>query len=466
MALPAPTGTMWGVDEPTNTVTTVRRWTRRATGRWFAGVASGLADGLDVDPWIVRFGFVVATLIGGVGVLAYVFLWWLLPRRDLPESAAQRMARRFPGAPTWLGVGLLVVGVMLFAGQLGWWHPSLVLAFLLVGLGVLLFRGQVSDRVEPPSAPGGGPPETTLAVDPPDPFATTVPLPTDEPPAAPSPPQEARERWFLGLVGGALALAFLALLRPVAFGRPADIAADFTLFFLAGILLVVGLVVRGRRPKERRRSFLFPLTIGVALLALGLAAILDQFGAISLTVGGGFALVLLVLGAGLVVGAWYGRARWLILPAIFLVPLALIATVITVPLDQGFGDRGFVVTRADQLPANYAIAGGSLRVDLTKLPPGVDPVSITAGIGAGNLRILVPVNAQVHVMGDVGAGTYSVGAVQHHKRYSIDSVGHSRGGVDMSIDETLQGGGGGPSIDLVVHVSVGQLQILRDTEAA
>jgi phage shock protein PspC (stress-responsive transcriptional regulator) len=141
------------MDETVVAPADTRRWTRRSADRWFAGVASGLGDGLSIDPWIVRLGFVLATLIGGVGILVYAFLWWLLPRRDLPDSAAQRMAKRFPGAPTWLGVGLLVVGVMLFAGQLGWWRPSLVFAFLLIGLGVLLFKGQTTDGV------GGGAPE-------------------------------------------------------------------------------------------------------------------------------------------------------------------------------------------------------------------------------------------------------------------------------------------------------------------
>jgi phage shock protein PspC (stress-responsive transcriptional regulator) len=452
------------MDEPTHTSTAVRRWTRRSTDRWFAGVASGLADGLDVQPWIVRVGFVIATLIGGVGVLAYAFLWWLLPRRDLPDSAAQRMAQRFPGAPTWLGVGLLVVGVMLFAGQLGWWHPSLVLAFLLVGLGVLLFRGQTSDRTEPPPAPGGGPPETPPPVDRPDPFSSTVLLPSEEPPAAPSPPQEARERWFLGLVGGALALGLLAMVRLMQQGDLQHIGGEMALLILAGVLLVIGLVVRGRQPKERRRSFLFPLTIGVALLVAGLAAVLDQIGAIDLTVGGGFALVVLVLGAGLVAGAWYGRGRWLILPALLLAPLALIATVITIPLDQGFGDRTFAVTRADQLPASYAVAGGTLHLDLTDLPPETDPAAVSAEIGAGTLQILVPADADVVVTGDVGVGTYSVGRLEHRKRYSFSVEERSRGGVDLALDEEMPGVG--RTIDLAVHVSVGQLRILRDTEAA
>ena len=438
----------------------VRRWTRRPSDRWFAGVASGVGDELNVDPWVVRLGFVVATLLGGLGVLLYAFLWWLLPRRDMPDSAAQRMARRFPGAPTWLGVGLLVVGVMLFAGQLGWWRPSLVFAFLLIGLGVLLFRGQTSEGGEPPPPPAGGDPPVHVADVP------TAPIVPEEPPAAPSPPQEARERWFLGLVGGALALGLLAMIRLLELGRLYDIGGEIWLFILAGVLLVAGLIVRGREPKEearrtRGRSFLFPLTMGVALLAVGFAAILDQMGAISVTLGGGFALVLLVLGAGMCVGAWYGRARWLILPALFLAPVALFATVITVPFDQGFGDRTFVITNADQLPANYAVAGGTLTIDLTNLPTGVDPAAVAAEIGAGTLTVLVPKDADVSVTGEVGVGVYSVNTI-HRVRYgTIKRDDRSRGGVDMTIDDAIDGTGGGRPIALTLHVSAGQLQIDR-----
>ena len=105
-------------------------------------------------------------------------------------------------------------------------------------------------------------------------------------------------------------------------------------------------------PRERRGSVLSPLAIGLALLALEIAALLDLVGAISLTVGGGFALVLLVLGA-------LGSARRRVVrtravaessPRSVLAPLALLATVITIPLDQGFGDRSFAVTRVVPAP--------------------------------------------------------------------------------------------------------------------
>jgi len=42
-----------------------------AAGCW-AGVAAGLADYLDVDPTLVRIGFVALTLLGGVAVPLYL----------------------------------------------------------------------------------------------------------------------------------------------------------------------------------------------------------------------------------------------------------------------------------------------------------------------------------------------------------------------------------------------------------
>jgi signal transduction histidine kinase/phage shock protein PspC (stress-responsive transcriptional regulator) len=56
-----------------------------------AGVAGGLADHLGWPVWVVRLGFVVATLAGGAGVLLYAWLWafapWA-PGADAPGTAA------------------------------------------------------------------------------------------------------------------------------------------------------------------------------------------------------------------------------------------------------------------------------------------------------------------------------------------------------------------------------------------
>lgn len=43
-----------------------------------AGVCSGLARYFDVDPVLMRVGFVAALVFGGGSLVAYALLWWLV----------------------------------------------------------------------------------------------------------------------------------------------------------------------------------------------------------------------------------------------------------------------------------------------------------------------------------------------------------------------------------------------------
>ena len=56
-----------------------------------AGVASGIAKYFDVDPVIIRLAFVIGIFINGLGVLAYLILWLVVPPA---ETTAQRYAMR------------------------------------------------------------------------------------------------------------------------------------------------------------------------------------------------------------------------------------------------------------------------------------------------------------------------------------------------------------------------------------
>jgi phage shock protein C len=63
--------------------------TRSSKDRMIGGVAGGLGDYLGIDPVLVRVGFVVATLMSGVGALAYIALLAVVPRdTDAPTGAA------------------------------------------------------------------------------------------------------------------------------------------------------------------------------------------------------------------------------------------------------------------------------------------------------------------------------------------------------------------------------------------
>jgi phage shock protein PspC (stress-responsive transcriptional regulator) len=54
---------------------------RSTTDKMLGGVAGGLAEYFDIDPTIVRVLFVVLTLVGGGGILAYIILWIVVPEK-------------------------------------------------------------------------------------------------------------------------------------------------------------------------------------------------------------------------------------------------------------------------------------------------------------------------------------------------------------------------------------------------
>lgn len=56
-----------------------RRLYRSRKNRIVAGVAGGLGEYFDIDPVFVRVIFVLATLAGAWGILAYIILWIVVP---------------------------------------------------------------------------------------------------------------------------------------------------------------------------------------------------------------------------------------------------------------------------------------------------------------------------------------------------------------------------------------------------
>ncbi|MGO9481356.1 MAG: PspC domain-containing protein, partial [Candidatus Kryptoniota bacterium] len=57
-----------------------RRLFRSRKNKIIAGVAGGLGEYFDIDPVFVRVIFVVATLAGASGLLAYIILWIVVPQ--------------------------------------------------------------------------------------------------------------------------------------------------------------------------------------------------------------------------------------------------------------------------------------------------------------------------------------------------------------------------------------------------
>jgi phage shock protein C len=56
-----------------------KKFVRSINDRKIAGVCAGVADYFDLDPTIVRVVWLLATLVPGPNIIAYVILWIALP---------------------------------------------------------------------------------------------------------------------------------------------------------------------------------------------------------------------------------------------------------------------------------------------------------------------------------------------------------------------------------------------------
>jgi len=67
---------------------------RGGPDRMIAGVAAGLADYFDIDPTLVRVGFVALSLLGGLAVPLYLAGWLLIPEEGAEQSVAEELWAR------------------------------------------------------------------------------------------------------------------------------------------------------------------------------------------------------------------------------------------------------------------------------------------------------------------------------------------------------------------------------------
>lgn len=75
-------------------------WFRTADDRMVAGVCSGLAIQFGLPTAIVRLAFVLMSIfMGGVGVVIYAVLWFVMPLDDWADDVELARSQRFNDPP-------------------------------------------------------------------------------------------------------------------------------------------------------------------------------------------------------------------------------------------------------------------------------------------------------------------------------------------------------------------------------
>ena len=366
----------------------------------FAGVCTAVARYTDTDPVIWRIVVAVLAVFGGAGVLLYALGWLLIPKRGESTGLAEQwLHRRHRFNPA--VILAIVIGAVLLLGGLDDGNAVAALA-VLGAVAFLVHRDRTGRPIAPPYA---GPP-------------VDAPPTAGEQPAAPT-SAPAAAGWTAPQWEDA------APTDPYTWNPPAP-----------------------RRP----RSKLGPATLSIAALTAGVLALAHRYGADGLTPARILAITLLVLGGGLIVGTWLGRARWLALVAI---PLA-IALAVTAATDDpsdtlrgGIGERTWTVSPTATAP-DYKLGIGEAILVLTELSTPGQHVSVNAHVGVGHLVILVPDDVPIRVHAEARFGEIE----EFGNTYDDDGDGH--------VERTFNyGPAGDPQVVVDASVTAGQVEVRR-----
>jgi phage shock protein PspC (stress-responsive transcriptional regulator) len=367
------------------------RLTRSTSDKVVAGVAGGLGNYFGIDPVVFRIAFVVLALAGGSGVLLYLLAWLVVPD-DRGHAALSRFGHERNQkllAAVLAGGGLLILLDQLTSRGDG----DIPVGLVLVGIGALVLWSRRDHD-------GGGDDHR----------------PGPPPPVAPRPQVEPGE--------------------PV---EPVEPTASFAATTETAVPLAPP-AARVKTPKPR--SVLVPVTLSLlAILAGGL-------GLAGVSAATGVALALLVTGVALMVGAWRGRAKWLIPLGLVLAVALAAASVIDVPVRGGSGDVTFRPLTVSDVHTPYRLAAGNLVVDLSALHLDGATLTVVASVAAGHLDVIVPAGAAVQVDAHAGAG-------------DLDLLGRHWDGLDVGRQVSEPGAPDAGLLVLRPRVGAGGVEVRR-----
>ncbi|MFB9727885.1 PspC domain-containing protein [Haloechinothrix salitolerans] len=432
---------------------------RPRRGRKIAGVAAGIGNRYGIDPVLVRVGFVVATIVGGFGILCYLLGWLFLPEEGDEVSGAEALLGKGRSA---MSSGLaIVLGLILIpvtAGTLSgsWLDGGGFVLFLLFLVGLYTLHHKRGDTHRPmPTSYAAGPATFTARATDGDAGDASATATKDTVASAVTPGATAtasgpsygdiRTTGAPDVNGpsgwdplGAAPLGW-DLPGPDAAPQPPQPAAP---------------TVPMARPRPRSR--ISYVAAGLALLTASVGLTLGVSGVEWFTAAHVIGLTLGVLGLGMVAASFAGTGRGLVLLAL---PLAAAGVALTaIPFDRlpggGIGEVDETPRSLDQLEPVYQRTMGSIHLDLTQLDDvdtTEEPITTTIDVGMGEAVVRVPADADVTFTCDAHIGEVNC----------LDERSEGMGMAPVSGESFGEDGEGGQRINLDVSSMMGSVVIER-----
>ena len=435
---------------------------RPIAGRNLAGVCAAIGRATGTDPVLWRVLLGVLTLAGGIGMLAYFVGWILIPSEGDTASPLEAMLGRGQSGTSpviVLIVGAIVVLTVAFGLEDG--HRSALIgtativaiayrlarrgrltgANTMFGPGVEASAG-AQDPADPAQDPartfpsGFFPPPQHLfaagAGAAPMPTMTyAVPQPIKTGPLTPHGPYATRSPYA----------ASLGYEYPYGQSGTDPVSPAYP-----GL---VDSVVKPPLPRPRERSALSRVTISTLLLVLGIVAVVDLFG---VRVSGAVyvATAILVIASGLLVGAWFGRAKRLIVLGLVLC-LALAVTSSAQTWHRPHGTtQVWTPTTVEAIESSYVLDVGDATLDLRNVDFTGKTSTVEVMAKLGSVKIILPAMVDVDISGLVKVGKARIFSDEwsgfNSNRRSVRDLGKDgEGGGHLTINATVNMG------DLEVH---------------
>lgn len=135
-----------------------KRLYRSKKDKIIAGVCGGLGEYFDIDSTIIRLIFIILFFINGIGLIAYLFLWIATPleplkvggedvdfkervektieeAKEIMEETKKSLKEGKKKPAFYLGIALIVLGILLFFSNIGIITGKILWPLLLIIVG-------------------------------------------------------------------------------------------------------------------------------------------------------------------------------------------------------------------------------------------------------------------------------------------------------------------------------------------